>query len=53
MVVFAIEAARAPGKPRFVLSIIAVRDELGRIRFADYGGKLHNSVEKLIRGKGA
>lgn len=53
MVVFAIEAARAPGKPRFVLSIIAVRDELGRIRFADYGGKLHNSVEELIHGKGA
>lgn len=53
VVIFAVQAARGPGSSRFVHSIIAVRDEMGRVRFADYGGKLYNSVEELIRAKGA
>lgn len=47
VVVFAIKAPRSGGKT-FVHSIIAVRDELGRVKFADYGGKLYNSVAELV-----
>jgi hypothetical protein len=53
VVIFAVKASRGAGEKPFLHSIIAVRDELGRVRFADYGGKLHNSVEELIRAKPA
>ncbi len=48
--IFAIKALR-PGKDPFLHSIIAVRNEFGQVRFADYGGKFYNSVEELIRAK--
>ncbi len=48
VVVFAIRCTTTTGK-KVVHSIIAVRDELGQIRFADYGGRLTRSVSELVK----
>jgi hypothetical protein len=51
VVVFAIRCTTTTGK-KVVHSIIAVRDELGQIRFADYGGRLTRSVSELVKNLG-
>ncbi len=51
VVVFAIRCTTTTGK-KIVHSIIAVRDELGQVRFADYGGRLCKSVPELVKNLG-
>jgi hypothetical protein len=52
VVVFAIKYTTQAGKV-IKHSVIAVRDGLGRVRFADYGGKLFGSLEELVARWGA
>ena len=47
VVVFAFECTTTAGK-YIKHSVIAVRDGLGRVRFADYGGKLFGTLEELV-----
>jgi len=51
VVVFAFKYISREGEPIYHTAI-AVRDTLGRVRFADYGGKLVNSLDDLARGLG-
>lgn len=50
VVVFAVKWKNAAGEAS-EHSIIAVRNAMGRVRYADYGGKLFDSIEDLIRAK--
>ncbi|MGX5734139.1 peptidoglycan-binding domain-containing protein [Bosea thiooxidans] len=45
--VFAIRCVTTRGEP-IKHSVIAVRDALGRVRFADYGGRYHATLEGLV-----
>ncbi|MGO4406190.1 peptidoglycan-binding protein [Bosea sp. RAF48] len=45
--VFAIRCVTTRGEP-INHTVIAVRDALGRVRFADYGGRYHATLESLV-----
>ena len=46
---FAIRCKTTTGKP-IAHAVIAVRDAIGRVRFADYGGRYYHSLEELVKG---
>jgi hypothetical protein len=52
VVVFAFEYTTTAGRV-IKHSVIAVRDALGSVRFADYGGKLFGTLEQLVARWGA
>lgn len=51
VVVFAIRCVTTRGEP-IKHSVIAVRNALGQVRFADYGGKYHATLEGLVDSLG-
>ncbi|HEV7261209.1 MAG TPA: peptidoglycan-binding domain-containing protein [Bosea sp. (in: a-proteobacteria)] len=51
VVVFAIRCVTTKGEP-IKHTVIAVRDVLGRVRFADYGGRYHATLEGLVDSLG-
>lgn len=48
---FAIRCKTTTGKP-IAHAVMAVRDTLGRVRFADYGGKYYHTLDDLVNGLG-
>lgn len=50
--VFAIRCVTTRGEP-IKHTVIAVRDALGRVRFADYGGRYHATLESLVENLNA
>ena len=48
---FGIRCMTTSGK-KIAHAVIAVRDTMGRVRFADYGGKYYSTLEDLVKGLG-